>query len=77
MSTRYQITLTPHGSLYVGGYAESRGSSDGDTASDPAGILLPGSGIKGALAESARRLVAGSGRSEEACQRLFGLLALF
>ena len=72
MSTRYQITLTPHGSLYVGGYAESRGSSDGDTASDSGGILLPGSGVKGALSETARRLVAGSGRSEEACQRLFG-----
>lgn len=72
MSTRYRITVTPHGSLYVGGYAESRGASDGDTASDLGGILLPGSGVKGALSETARRLVAASGRGKEACQRLFG-----
>jgi CRISPR/Cas system CSM-associated protein Csm3 (group 7 of RAMP superfamily) len=71
--TRYQITVEPHSSLFVGGYAENQGQSDGDSASDPHGLLLPGSTIKGALREAAIRLVNGAGKGEKELQQLFGV----
>jgi len=70
--TRFEIQVEPYGSLFVGGYAQALGGSDGDTASDPLGFLLPGSAVKGALRESATRLVHGLGRGEELLRRLFG-----
>ncbi|HEX4960330.1 MAG TPA: hypothetical protein VF173_05800, partial [Thermoanaerobaculia bacterium] len=69
--TRFEIRVVPFGSLYVGGYAQALGGS-GDTASDSLGLLLPGSAVKGALRESAVRLVNGAGRGEEVLHRLFG-----
>lgn len=68
----YEIFVTPHSSLFIGGYAEASGQSDGDTAADSAGVLLPGSAVKGALRESAVRLVRGAGKGEEHLRRLFG-----
>lgn len=70
--TRFEIQVEPHASLYIGGYAQALGGSDGDTASDPLGLLLPGSAVKGALRESAARLVHGLGRGEDLLRRLFG-----
>ncbi len=68
----YEIFVTPHSSLFIGGYAEASGQSDGDTAADAAGLLLPGSAVKGALRESAVRLVRGAGKGEDLLRRLFG-----
>jgi CRISPR/Cas system CSM-associated protein Csm3 (group 7 of RAMP superfamily) len=68
----FEIFVTPHSSLFIGGYAEASGQSDGDTAADSAGVLLPGSAVKGALRESAVRLVRGAGKGEEHLRRLFG-----
>ncbi len=68
----YEIVVTPHGSLFIGGYAEASGQSDGDTASDRAGLLVPGSAVKGALRESAERLVRGAGAGANHLDRLFG-----
>jgi CRISPR/Cas system CSM-associated protein Csm3 (group 7 of RAMP superfamily) len=70
--TRFAIRVEPYGSLFVGGYAQALGGSDGDTASDPLGLLLPGSAVKGALREAATRLVLGLGRGEDLLRRLFG-----
>jgi RAMP superfamily protein len=70
--TRFEIRVEPYGSLFVGGYAQALGGSDGDTASDSLGLLLPGSAVKGALRESATRLVHGLGRGEDLLRRLFG-----
>jgi CRISPR/Cas system CSM-associated protein Csm3 (group 7 of RAMP superfamily) len=70
--TRFEIRVEPYGSLFVGGYAQALGGSDGDTASDSLGMLLPGSAVKGALRESATRLVHGLGRGEDLLRRLFG-----
>ncbi len=69
---RYPLTATPHTSLFIGGYARSMGESDGDTAADEKGMLIPGSAIKGALRESAVRLVNGAGRGQEMLEKLFG-----
>ncbi|HEX3556921.1 MAG TPA: RAMP superfamily CRISPR-associated protein [Thermoanaerobaculia bacterium] len=69
---RYEIQVEPFGSLYIGGYAQALGGSDGDTASDLLGLLLPGSAVKGALRESAVRLVHGAGRGADVLRRLFG-----
>jgi RAMP superfamily protein len=69
---RYEVVVEPFCSLYVGGYAQALGGSDGDTASDPAGFLLPGSAVKGALRESAVRLVNAVGRGHDLLRRLFG-----
>lgn len=68
----YEILVIPHGSLFIGGYAEASGQSDGDTASDRAGLLVPGSAVKGALRESAERLVRGAGAGWHLVERLFG-----
>ncbi len=70
--TRFEIRVVPHTSLYVGGYAQALGGSDGDTASDPRGLLLPGSAVKGALREAAVRLVQGAGRGSDLLSTLFG-----
>jgi CRISPR/Cas system CSM-associated protein Csm3 (group 7 of RAMP superfamily) len=69
---RFEIVVEPYGSLFVGGYARAVGGSDGDTASDALGMLLPGSAIKGALRESAARLVHAVGRGEDLLITLFG-----
>jgi hypothetical protein len=69
---RFEIVVEPFTSLYVGGYAQARRGSDGDTASDAAGLLLPGSAVKGALRESAARLVRGLGHGDELLVELFG-----
>lgn len=68
----YEILVIPHSSLFIGGYAEASGQSDGDTASDRAGLLVPGSAVKGALRESAERLVRGAGAGWNLVERLFG-----
>jgi CRISPR/Cas system CSM-associated protein Csm3 (group 7 of RAMP superfamily) len=68
----YEIIVIPHSSLFIGGYAEASGQSDGDTASDRAGLLVPGSAVKGALRESAERLVRGAGAGMHHVDRLFG-----
>lgn len=72
--TRMRITLRPHTSLYVGGYAQSSGGSDGDTACDAEGLLIPGSALKGALRESALRLANAIGvqRVDRLVERVFG-----
>jgi hypothetical protein len=70
--TRFEVRVVPHTSLYVGGYAQAAGGSDGDTASDPWGLLLPGSAVKGALREAAVRLVQGAGRGSDLLTALFG-----
>jgi hypothetical protein len=69
---RFAIVVEPFGSLYVGGYTQAGGGSDGDTAADGQGLLLPGSAVKGALRESAARLVNGAGRGREVLEELFG-----
>ncbi len=69
---RYPLTVTPHSSLYIGGYARALGESDGDTAADAGGMLIPGSAVKGALREAAVRLVNGAGRGKELVVGLFG-----
>lgn len=69
---RFEIYVTPHSSLYVGGYAQALGGSDGDTAADRGGLLLPGSAVKGALREAVLRLVAGAGRGSDLLETLFG-----
>lgn len=68
----YEIVVTPHSSLFIGGYAEASGQSDGDTAADRQGLLLPGSAVKGALREAAVRLARGAGRGGHLVDRLFG-----
>lgn len=68
----YEIVVTPHSSLFIGGYAEASGQSDGDTAADRKGLLLPGSAVKGALREAAVRLARGAGRGGQLVDRLFG-----
>ncbi len=70
--TRFAITVKPHGSLFVGGYTHAQGDSDGDTATDTRGLLVPGSAIKGALRESATRLVNAVERGEDLLIQLFG-----
>lgn len=69
---RFVVTLEPHGSLLIGGYAAATGSADADTARDAEGILIPGSSVKGALRESAARIVRGLGRGDDLLTRLFG-----
>lgn len=80
---RYTVTVTPHSSLYIGGYAHALGTSDGDTANDAQGMLIPGSVVKGALREAAVRLVnaatgplggdrGGEHRGQEVLRNLFG-----
>lgn len=70
--TRFEIRVVPHTSLFIGGYAQALGGSDGDTASDARGLLLPGSAVKGALREAAVRLAQGAGRGREIVSALFG-----
>ncbi|HTG34109.1 MAG TPA: RAMP superfamily CRISPR-associated protein [Thermoanaerobaculia bacterium] len=70
--SHYRIRVQPHASLYVGGYAQALGGSDGDTASDALGLLLPGSAVKGALREAAARLVRGAGKGGDLLLQLFG-----
>jgi CRISPR/Cas system CSM-associated protein Csm3 (group 7 of RAMP superfamily) len=70
--TRFEIIVQPFGSLYIGGYAQAIGGSDGETASDGLSLLLPGSAVKGALREAAVRLVEGAGKGKEILHRLFG-----
>ncbi len=69
---RFRILIRPESSLYFGGYAENTGSSDGDTAEDSEGLLIPGSAVRGALREAALRLVRGAGLREELVGRIFG-----
>ncbi len=69
---RFPIVVEPFGSLFVGGYAGASDGADADTAADPLGLLLPGSAVKGALRESAVRLVNALGRGDELRRRLFG-----
>lgn len=70
--SRYRIQVKPYASLYIGGYSQALGGSDGDTASDALGLLLPGSAVKGALREAASRLVRGAGKGEDLLLKLFG-----
>ncbi len=70
--TRFAITVEPRSSLFVGGYTHAAGDSDGDTAADARGALIPGSVLKGALRESAVRLVNAAGRGQDVLERLFG-----
>lgn len=70
--SRYRIQVKPYASLYIGGYSQALGGSDGDTASDALGLLLPGSAVKGALREAAARLVRGAGKGEDLLVQLFG-----
>jgi hypothetical protein len=70
--TRYPLAVIPHASLFVGGYAQARGESDGSSAGDGAGLLLPGSTVKGALREAAERLVRGAGLEVGLVGELFG-----
>jgi hypothetical protein len=70
--SRYRIQVKPYASLYIGGYSQALGGSDGDTASDALGLLLPGSAVKGALREAAARLVRGAGKGEDLLLQLFG-----
>lgn len=70
--TRYTVTVTPHSSLYIGGYAHAHGESDGDTARDEKGMLVPGSALKGALREAAVRLVNATGDGQATLRALFG-----
>jgi CRISPR/Cas system CSM-associated protein Csm3 (group 7 of RAMP superfamily) len=70
--TRLVVTLEPHGSLLIGGYAAATGSADADTARDAQGILIPGSSVKGALREAATRIVRGLRRGNDLLSRLFG-----
>ena len=58
--TSYRLVLEPRGSLKVGGYSTTQRSSS-TTALDAQGLLIPASAIKGALRESAARLVRGNG----------------
>ena len=69
---RYTVTIRPQSSIFIGGYAASRGESDGDTANDRVGMLIPGSGLKGALREAATRLVNGTKHGHEALRTIFG-----
>ncbi len=69
---RRPVTITPRTSLFVGGYTASAGQSTGDTARDGRGFLIPGSVLKGALRESALRLVRGAELDEEILVTLFG-----
>lgn len=68
----YRLILEPRGSLSVGGYGCSLASGR-TTANDAAGFLIPGSTIRGALRESAARLLRGAGHGEQALWSLFGL----
>jgi CRISPR/Cas system CSM-associated protein Csm3 (group 7 of RAMP superfamily) len=68
----YQITVEPHASLFIGGYTQARGESDADSAVDGRGSVIPGSAVKGALRESAWRIVNGVGRGAELHAALFG-----
>jgi CRISPR/Cas system CSM-associated protein Csm3 (group 7 of RAMP superfamily) len=70
--TRYAMTVTPHSSLFIGGYAHAHGESDGDTARDATSMLIPGSALKGALREAAFRLVNAAGCGHETLRDLFG-----
>ncbi len=70
--SRFRIQVKPYASLYIGGYSQALGGSDGDTASDALGLLLPGSAVKGALREAATRLVRGAGKGEDLLLQLFG-----
>lgn len=72
LTGRYTLLLEPHASLFIGGYAQAWGQSDGDTASDAQGLLIPGSVVKGALRESALRLVNGAGKGSQMLNKLFG-----
>ena len=69
---RYRITVTPHTSLFIGGYTQSTGGAHGDTARDHDGFLIPATTVKGALREAAVRLVQGAGRGEDLLKKLFG-----
>ena len=72
---RYTLKVVPHGSIYIGGYSYNTGISDGDTAKDEKGFLIPGSVMKGALREAAVRLVKGSDQQEEGAavlRKVFG-----
>jgi len=70
--SRHPLTVTPRTSLFIGGYSAADGQSSGDTAHDGSGLLIPGSVIKGALRESALRLVRGAGLDEAVLVTLFG-----
>lgn len=58
--SHYRLVLVPRGSLMFGGYTATQ-SASGSTARDARGLLIPASAIKGALRESAARLVRGVG----------------
>ncbi len=58
--TRYRLVLEPRGSIKVGGYSATHRSGS-MTARDAQGLLVPASAIKGALRESAARLVRATG----------------
>lgn len=71
--TRFTVSLEPHGSIFIGGYAASEGTADAVTAGDGRGALVPGSAVKGALREAADRLVRAAGRGEAELAALFGV----
>jgi CRISPR/Cas system CSM-associated protein Csm3 (group 7 of RAMP superfamily) len=70
--SRHAIAIVPHASLFFGGYSAAQGRSSADTARDRCGLLIPGSAVKGALRESALRLVLGAERELEILVHLFG-----
>lgn len=69
---RWHVTITPHGSVFIGGYSQNDGSADGVTAADEQGVLIPGSVLKGALREAALRITQALGRGGDLLDRLFG-----
>ena len=67
-----RLELQPKGSLFCGGYSAAQGASGGETASDRRGLLIPASAVKGALRETALRMVHAAGSGERAFASLFG-----
>ena len=68
----FRLTVKPRGALFFGGYSAAQSASGGDTAHDSAGILIPASSLKGALRESAHRLVRAANHGEQPLLSLFG-----
>lgn len=69
---RYELRVIPHGSLFLGGYSAAEGKGANVTAQDRRGFLAPGSTLRGAIRESALRLLRGAERNENLVTRLFG-----
>lgn len=68
----FRLTVKPRGALFFGGHSASHGASGGDTAHDRLGLLVPASSLKGALRESALRLIRAVDQDPEPLLSLFG-----